>query len=321
MLLPRNHHHLHLSTCLSGGGGGKAAYAVELSTSSSSSAASTLSTSSSPCSVAATRKPRTPRKRPNQTYNEAAALLSASYPNLFDSPKCHAGTGIPFLLLRRCGEDDHLLFSPPPPTRCLLPRSDYSSSDCLDFAAAAATDPDSDFDAESLLDDDSSADAGRGIDTIMGDLAAANDDEEEDDSPPRPLGLGFAAALRRDFFRGEAANWWCFPAVDMLELSPRLNRAPPPPPPPPAKQKKMKKTKAAKVETAAEEGIGAGVGLSLNLNYDAVLRAWSGKGSAFSDEGLAGGTLNDDDVAVGPTLTSPRKSSKSKKMKSILKLK
>ncbi|XP_022755482.1 protein CHLOROPLAST IMPORT APPARATUS 2 isoform X2 [Durio zibethinus] len=82
-----------MSSCLSGGG---RAYALDLeiikspSTSTrisqtSSSTSSTLSESSNSPLAISTRKPRTPRKRPNQTYNEAAALLSTAYPNLFSS--------------------------------------------------------------------------------------------------------------------------------------------------------------------------------------------------------------------------------------------
>ncbi|KAI5659452.1 hypothetical protein M9H77_28245 [Catharanthus roseus] len=82
-----------MSSCLTGGG---RAYRLDLDiikspstswTSNSSSPSSTLSESSnSPIAAISTRKPRTPRKRPNQTYNEAAALLSTAYPKIF-SPK------------------------------------------------------------------------------------------------------------------------------------------------------------------------------------------------------------------------------------------
>lgn len=80
-----------MSSCLTGGG---RAYRLDLEiikspssswTSNSSSPSSTLSeTSNSPLAIS-TRKPRTPRKRPNQTYNEAAALLSTAYPKIFST--------------------------------------------------------------------------------------------------------------------------------------------------------------------------------------------------------------------------------------------
>ncbi|KAL5224220.1 hypothetical protein ABZP36_010859 [Zizania latifolia] len=50
-----------------------------------SSPSSTLSEASNPSSVASLslKRARTPRKRPNQTYNEAAALLASMYPSVF----------------------------------------------------------------------------------------------------------------------------------------------------------------------------------------------------------------------------------------------
>ncbi|KAM3300993.1 protein CHLOROPLAST IMPORT APPARATUS 2 isoform X1 [Capsicum chacoense] len=74
--------------------GGRAAYKLDLEiikspstswTSQSSSPSSTLSESSNSPIAISTRKPRTPRKRPNQTYNEAAALLSTAYPKIFST--------------------------------------------------------------------------------------------------------------------------------------------------------------------------------------------------------------------------------------------
>ncbi|KAG2310768.1 hypothetical protein Bca4012_025280 [Brassica carinata] len=83
-----------MSACLSSGGGGAAAYSFELekikSPPSSSntitraaSPSSTITESSNSPLAISTRKPRTQRKRPNQSYNEAAALLSTAYPNIF----------------------------------------------------------------------------------------------------------------------------------------------------------------------------------------------------------------------------------------------
>ncbi|KAK4754920.1 hypothetical protein SAY87_008677 [Trapa incisa] len=50
------------------------------------SSSSTLSESSNSPFFTCTRKPRTKRKRPNQKYNEAAALLSTAYPDIFSCP-------------------------------------------------------------------------------------------------------------------------------------------------------------------------------------------------------------------------------------------
>ncbi|MFS7918462.1 putative transcription factor C2C2-CO-like family [Helianthus anomalus] len=51
----------------------------------SSSPSSTLSESSNSPIAISNRKPRTPRKRPNQTYNEAAVLLSIACPKVFSN--------------------------------------------------------------------------------------------------------------------------------------------------------------------------------------------------------------------------------------------
>ncbi|XP_030952473.1 protein CHLOROPLAST IMPORT APPARATUS 2 [Quercus lobata] len=89
-----------MSSCLTGGGGRTYALDLEIVKSpsttstwtshththtSSSSSSSTLSESSNSPLAISTRKARTPRKRPNQTYNEAAALLSTAYPNIFST--------------------------------------------------------------------------------------------------------------------------------------------------------------------------------------------------------------------------------------------
>ncbi|KAF8083510.1 hypothetical protein N665_0769s0010 [Sinapis alba] len=82
-----------MSACLSSGGGA-AAYSFELekiksppssstTTTRATSPSSTITESSNSPLAISTRKPRTQRKRPNQSYNEAAALLSTAYPNIF----------------------------------------------------------------------------------------------------------------------------------------------------------------------------------------------------------------------------------------------
>ncbi|XP_066375513.1 protein CHLOROPLAST IMPORT APPARATUS 2-like isoform X2 [Miscanthus floridulus] len=54
-----------------------------LSEASNASAASSSATSSSVAASLSLKRPRTPRKRPSQTYNEAAALLASMYPSVF----------------------------------------------------------------------------------------------------------------------------------------------------------------------------------------------------------------------------------------------
>uniref|UniRef100_A0A0E0LF70 CCT domain-containing protein n=1 Tax=Oryza punctata TaxID=4537 RepID=A0A0E0LF70_ORYPU len=67
-----------------------------------SSASSTLSeaskSSSSSVASLSLKRARTPRKRPNQTYNEAAALLASMYPSVFPVSKGCAETAPPRLL-------------------------------------------------------------------------------------------------------------------------------------------------------------------------------------------------------------------------------
>lgn len=82
-----------MSSYLSGGG---RTYALDLeiikspshstrTSHTSSSPSSTLSEASNSPLAISTRKARTPRKRPKQTYNEAAALLSTVYPKIFST--------------------------------------------------------------------------------------------------------------------------------------------------------------------------------------------------------------------------------------------
>lgn len=113
-----------MSSCLSGGG--RAAYGFDLdivktaavasspsprSSSHSSSPSSTLSESSNSPLAISTKKPRTQRKRPNQTYSEAAALLAKIYPNIFSTKilrNKHCGTR--FTSIR---DHRHYLVEPP----------------------------------------------------------------------------------------------------------------------------------------------------------------------------------------------------------------
>ncbi|GMN62756.1 hypothetical protein TIFTF001_031837 [Ficus carica] len=394
MLLPRNHH-LQMSSCLSGGGGGVGggrAYAFELEIlkSPSSSPSSTLSESSNSGLVITTRKPRTPRKRPNQTYNEAAALLSTAYPNLFSPAATAAAANNSrtfskspyfstssddsselFFPFRLVDDDSTLLiseknrtvrttvdwpkFSGNTTTNSSNSSSTLSEKSCpspgefdsraVDFHRPSSMDLDFDDSAEEFDYHAAAAeevDDGGGIDSIMGNLtveSSSSTDRTAANSAasntcygyPMGLGLGFelgfgirrggfVRALRHadDGSYGNSGNWWNFPAVDMVELSPRFRKQTEK-----KKKKKMKKVvavvereKAAAMAAAAEENAGSGDGaggnkslelpktgnvglgtLLLKLNYDGVLKAWSDKGSPFSDEGDAP-TGNRNDVAA-----------------------
>ncbi|KAL0308282.1 UNVERIFIED_CONTAM: protein CHLOROPLAST IMPORT APPARATUS 2 [Sesamum radiatum] len=176
-----------MSSCLSGGGRAYRLESLDLEIikspstswiSNSSSPSSTLSESSNCPLAISTRKPRTPRKRPNQTYNEAAALLSTAYPKIFPTKHLTKFTKphntknpfslepsdllmIPFptidnsefLLRRPHFAKEFNLFEKP----CLSPGEINSSSEVCDEYQ-------DDIDAESILDEE----IGEGIDSIIG---------------------------------------------------------------------------------------------------------------------------------------------------------
>ncbi|XVE71894.1 hypothetical protein DITRI_Ditri10aG0188200 [Diplodiscus trichospermus] len=200
-----------MSSCLSGGG---RTYALDLeiikatSTSTrtsqtSSSPSSTLSESSNSPLAISTRKPRTPRKRPNQTYNEAAALLSTAYPNIFSSKNLtkprkftkaqnsffHESSSELLLPFRVIDDSGFLLQTQPIREKpsCLIeqkvgnfcdkslqsPSGEVNShvggggSTEMEFSSEFQED----FDAESILDEEIE----EGIDSIMGNLSVNQD--------------------------------------------------------------------------------------------------------------------------------------------------
>lgn len=199
-----------MSSCLSGGGRAYRIQPLDLdiikspsSTTSwisnhSSSPSSTLSESSNCPLAISTRKPRTPRKRPNQTYNEAAAILSTAYPKIFPTkpsqkftkshdhnknnqllfepsdllmPLHNSGFLLDQPLLQRANN-----FTPFEPkgfnfnlNPCQSPGEINSSENCNEFKEEA------DFDAESMLDEE----MGEGIESIMGEIGTENESIED----------------------------------------------------------------------------------------------------------------------------------------------
>ncbi|KAF5456388.1 hypothetical protein F2P56_025877 [Juglans regia] len=192
-----------MSSCLSGGSG--RTYALDLDivkslstssrTSQTSSPSSTLSESSNSPLTICTRKSRTPRKRPNQTYNEAAALLSTAYPNIFSAKnltkprkftKQHDSflDDSPELLLpfRVTDSSAFLLHQPiqeKPSCQIQSKVTNFCDKPCqspgeVDFHASSLELCDGyeeDFDAESILDEEIE----EGIDSIMGNLSVDTD--------------------------------------------------------------------------------------------------------------------------------------------------
>nr|GMD76145.1 protein CHLOROPLAST IMPORT APPARATUS 2-like [Ipomoea batatas] len=269
---------------LSGGG---IAYKLELEiirspstswASQSSSPSSTLSENSNSPVAISTRKARTPRKRPNQTYNEAAALLSTAYPKIFSATRIlNRHPAAPRKLLAGCG-------SP----REIDSNSRLRFEDCDEF--------EEDFESESILDEEIEE---GGIDSIMGKLNESNDSAREAEWMSAcygfPIGMGFKAIKQ-----AENGDWWRFPvaSINVADITPKAEKSPAP-----ATEKKKKKKKVEKpaefrvndkecssssAQSASKEESSnpkvKSAGLLLKLNYDSVLSEWTDRPSPFSDE-------------------------------------
>ncbi|AEE85140.1 unnamed protein product [Arabidopsis thaliana] len=199
---------------------------------------STISETNSPPFSISTRRPRTPRKRPNQTYDEAAALLSTAYPKIFSSKKAKTqifGTNksplsdydeasqllLPYVSI----EENEFLFNPTIPTKTehFLEQKEVSFDD-LEVNGFGVLD---DFDAESILDEEIE----EGIDSFMGNIESNDGDRENCYRVGRleeimknawngrfRLGLGLRSSLRQN----NDENWWKFPTVEFDQISPRI---------------------------------------------------------------------------------------------------
>ncbi|KAJ0266896.1 Protein CHLOROPLAST IMPORT APPARATUS 2 [Hirschfeldia incana] len=331
-----------MSACLSGGGGGAAAYSFELekmksppppppqsssTTTRATSPSSTISESSNSPLAISTRKPRTPRKRPNQTYNEAAALLSTAYPNLFPSSSSsnnnlYAKKKTQFygfakspllsdnnedaseLLLESIEEPDFLFL----PTTIRASSSEYFS-DQKEVNSSGGENQfefSDEFDAESILDEE----VEQGIDSIMG-IVESNSGDNRGNLINRleqmvkmnrrnngfkfagsffPLGLGLRSALREH----NDANWSRFHTVDFEQISPRIQSTVDEEKIESKKSKKKKKKKVTAVttvplaESGKEDAEEKSGELMLKLDYDGVLEAWSEKESPFPSDDILG---------------------------------
>ncbi|KAK4478846.1 hypothetical protein RD792_014349 [Penstemon davidsonii] len=257
-----------MSSCLSGGTG--RAYRLDLEIikspsnswiSNSSSPSSTLSESSNSPLTISTRKPRTPRKRPNQTYNEAAAILSTAHPKIFPCNKftksydsCNknpifseptSDLLMPFQVLDTSGFLLHppiadgsnpkgsnlmnLLEKP-----CLSPGEITSYGNCSEVC----DDFQEDFDAESILDEEIE----KGIDSILGNSKIENESKDDFLSnnmsnsmemnnfsygyPVGFEGFDFGNGMRKEL-RGirnvDEGDWWRFPCVNMIDINPKID--------------------------------------------------------------------------------------------------
>lgn len=318
-------------------------------TSLSSSPCSTLSESSNSASTISTRKSRTPRKRPNQTYNEAAALLSTAYPNIFSrkhltknpckftKPRSTLLLDEPpdLLLPFRVFDNSGFLLSQQPirerPSFLHEAKVDNSMMSCADKSGGEVDsdgnnstfkslyrheeEEEEDFDAESLLDEEIE----EGIDSIMGNLNVENETAGEVGSSSQlnswyggfhfgGTGIGTGMGVRALRHHVDEGNWWHFPIVDMLQISPRLgnnnnkksadgnsNKPASRSKPGEKKKKKVEKPPAVESKTTSEtvteeDSIkensipqSSPSRLLLKLNYDDVLSAWSDRSSPFPD--------------------------------------
>ncbi|KAF8102611.1 hypothetical protein N665_0198s0306 [Sinapis alba] len=306
-----------MSACLSSGGGGAAAaaYSFELekkksppqpppsssTTTRATSPSSTISESSNSPLAISTRKPRTPRKRPNQTYNEAAALLSTAYPNIFSSNNLYA-TKKTHSNPQLYEDASELLLLPPfesieEPDFLFLPTVQARSEYFSELKEVNQFEFSDEFDAESILDEETE----EGIDSIMGMVESSNSSEnlisrlEQMMKMNRsakgfsffPLGLGLRSALREH----NDASWLRFHTVDFEQISPRIQNKETPTEgkkligeKSEKKKKKKKKVPAVAAEKCKEDTEEKSGRLMLKLDYDDVLEAWSEKASPFSDE-------------------------------------
>ncbi|CAH8332252.1 unnamed protein product [Eruca vesicaria subsp. sativa] len=291
-----------MSSCLSGGG--TATYTLELkkmksppSSHNTPSPSSTISESNSPPFTISTRRPRTRRKRPNQTYNEAAALLSTAYPNIFSS--------------KRKTPSDTLFLETKSPlseaSELLLPFELIEEETGFLFNPAIQTKPyqfleqnrsEEDFDTGCILGEEIE----QGIDSFMG-SNESNDGEcmkmpwytSFESAGEFPLGLGLKNSLMEDKDDGSLCRYL---TVELEHISPRIQTT--------AeladegrsdatvvvlKKKRTKKRKKKVVEASESKSVEdlkteKRVSTFLKLDYDRVLEAWSDKESPFSDEFL-----------------------------------
>ncbi|CAN1229409.1 Protein CHLOROPLAST IMPORT APPARATUS 2 [Linum grandiflorum] len=256
------------SPCLSGGGGGRVfdleiAVKSAATTTTTSSPSSTLSESGncSPLAISTRRKPRsTPRKRPNQTYNEAAALLSTAYPKLFPAKHLLPSSPASAAAFHSFNFDsaDSLLLPASADSRFLPAWEKVKQAKSSSAAASEVSSRDNsnskgigsgggggyeeegdDFDAESILDEEIEE---GGIDSIMGNLSVVSSSNRSEESesvnvgqttatpttrssfvygyPPGFIGNGNGNGIRA--FR-RVDDWWSYPVVDVFQISPRLD--------------------------------------------------------------------------------------------------
>ncbi|KAK8967738.1 Protein CHLOROPLAST IMPORT APPARATUS 2 [Platanthera guangdongensis] len=298
-----------MSSCLINGGGRTYRLDLEIvakssspsSRSSHSSPVSTLSESSTsaPFSIS-TKRARAPRKRPNQSSDEAAALLSTISPKLF-SPANHRRTNYFHNLLPSFPIPDDavlLLRDPPSPENknpirfCKkMPGTAICSPGDFEFQDTGSPE----FVAESILDEE----VDENIESIMGvgNLSMSSGYRKDGDEDGLmgfgdiQFGFGISSNMRRALKRSDDGEWWRSPVVVVKDIVQNLKE--PPPVKTQAKKKKNKKKEMVVKKWGVEgKDIAAYSSpedeiltpeLGLKLNYDNVMKEWSGK-SPYSGE-------------------------------------
>lgn len=287
----------------------------------SSSPSSTLSESSNTPRRISTKRGRTPRKRPNQTYTEAAALLSTVHPKVFSTNNLgklykHTRSFSSFtessdllptfsvlgdsgcLINQPVSEKPNFVLKPVNSLHRSLPSKEFRQPESPELS-------DDGFDAESILDEEIE----EGIDSIMGNLSMSNNEEPMScNAPVNPylrslvgfglvgkleLGFGFGGlAVRRNNIRRalrhvDEGEWWRSPKVSVSEIAPKFNALPQLST---SSEKKKKKkvvkelTTASIATTVAPTMESLRSSLLLKLNYVDVAKEWSDRGSPFTSE-------------------------------------
>ncbi|XP_051131629.1 protein CHLOROPLAST IMPORT APPARATUS 2 [Andrographis paniculata] len=289
------------SSCLSGAGRAYRLESLDLEIIKSPSTSSWISNSSSPSSTLSessnsfsTRKPRTPRKRPNQTYNEAAAILSTAYPKLFPAKHLTKFTKNPFsfsldsadLLIDGAG------FFLQPQRHNFPAVKDCRSPGEIDSRGAVTVNSceivgdenhQDDFDAESILDEE----IGEGIDSILGngppeysDSLAGGDQNNCCYGYPVGLGFDFAYGIRREpkaFRNVDDGDWWRFPCVNVVDITP----------PTPADKSPADKTKKKKKVSSVNRIITSSAPLKVENSSISPIQTTKNANKAASDDSAA----------------------------------
>ncbi|KAL9254649.1 CHLOROPLAST IMPORT APPARATUS 2-like protein [Drosera capensis] len=325
-----------MNSCLRGGGGATYRLDLDIIKPSPSPAATLMRTCQSPmqspsstisglsdsAECISTRKPRSARKRLNQKYNEAAALLSSACPKVFSSrhilkPCRFRKTASEFASLEEAesaevlvtfpGFDERQSFQFEPK---VIIGSPTNPLNCINLCNVCdLKGDDDDLDTESILDEEIE----EGIDSIMGSMIVSFEEANLGDETRSNLcygyplmGFGFDFGFRfmsrrMSAFRNVDHEGDSFPFVNIGEISPRFQ-------PKSCTQKKQKKKKVEDIIKSASQcaypnspspssedpapEVSDSPRLLLKLNYNEVLMAWLDRGSPFSDRNLGAGGLD-----------------------------